>query len=208
MRSTLRILGLAAALAACGDDDDGDDDDSASADAAATIDAPASSPDAAGPPDAAPTFALTSTAFAEGGVIPDMNSCQGANVSPALAWAGGPAAQSYALVFTDVTDMDAPFIHSAIWDIPGSVMELPENVEKVAEPSVPAGSKQPLAYNGTTRGYLGPCPGSMHTYQFVIYALPVNPTPDLTLASTRAQVEAKVQELALDTASLSGTFTP
>ena len=147
--------------AACGSDDSGD-----------AIDAPGSSVDAASdgslPADAdgsmsdapAQQLALTSSAMTEGGTIADVYSCQGTNISPPLSWTGGPAAEGYAIVFTDLSN---GLIHSAIWDIPATTMSLAENIPKVEEPPEPAGSKQPLAYDNQTRGYLGPCPSSMHT---------------------------------------------
>jgi Raf kinase inhibitor-like YbhB/YbcL family protein len=184
---------------------------------AGTPDAPTGGPDAvsvdgtlpsdAPSPDAPPTaLALTSTAITEGGTIPTMYSCRGTNVSPPLAWSGGPAAQGYAVVLTDLTG--TPFIHSVIWDIPGSVTSLPENVAKVAEPPVPAGSKQARAYDNQTRGYLGPCPGSMHTYEFALYAVGTYPLPGVTLSSTRAQVQAALLANQLESARLTATFTP
>ena len=55
-----------------------------------------------------------------------------------------------------------------------------------------AGAKQPLAYDNQTRGYLGPCPGSQHTYQFALYAVDTNPLPGLGMTSTRAQVRTAI----------------
>ena len=47
-------------------------------------------------------FALTTTAFQPGGDIPRKFTCQGADLSPALAWTDAPAgAQSFALIVDD-----------------------------------------------------------------------------------------------------------
>jgi len=129
-------------------------------------------------------------------------------VSPPLAWTGGPTAPGYALIFTDITNTQNPFLHSIIWDIPGDATSLPENIQKVYMPPVPAGSKQPIGYDGQTRGYLGPCPGSMHRYEFALYPVDVNPLPGLSMSSTRTQVRDAI--LAHDTAvaRLTATFTP
>lgn len=210
MRPTLPLAGVIAALCACGGDDAVDPIDAA-------IDTASGDPDGAPPPDApaadapldAPAaFTLTSTVISEGGVIPTMYSCQGVNVSPPLAWTGGPSAPGYAVVFTDITSPANPFLHSIIWDIPGATTSLPENVAKVAEPPVPAGAKQPLGYDNQTRGYLGPCPGSMHTYEYALYAVDEYPLSGVTLQSGRAAVRSAI--LAHDTASarLTATFTP
>ena len=62
------------------------------------------------PSAASAAFTLTSTAFTEGGAIPTEFSCDGANVSPPLSWAGVPAG-SAALVLV-VDDPDARgFVH-------------------------------------------------------------------------------------------------
>ncbi len=82
---------------------------------------------------------------------------------------------------------------------------------KIAEPTTPAtlvGSKQPFAYDNSTRGYLGPCPGSMHTYQFAVFAVDANPLPGLTLASNRAAVKTAILAHDTVTATLTATFTP
>jgi phosphatidylethanolamine-binding protein (PEBP) family uncharacterized protein len=197
-------------VAACGGDDtaapiDAPADVDADHDAALAIDAPPEldAPAAIDAPPAALT--LTSTAITEGGTIPVMYSCRGANVSPPLAWTGGPSAPGYAVVLTDRTNN---LIHAVIWDIPGTRTELPEDVDKVAEPPDVPGAKQPLAYDNQTRGYLGPCPGSTHTYEFAIYAVDANPLPTLTLSNTRAQALAIITAHDTARATLTATFTP
>jgi Raf kinase inhibitor-like YbhB/YbcL family protein len=211
MRSAFIASLLVSGVAACGGDDGGSggidasqtDDAAAAIDAAGTID---SSPAVDGPVAA---LALTSTAITQGGTIADLYSCQGTNVSPPLAWTGGPTAPGYAVV---LTDMNNNLVHSVIWDIPASTTSLPENVMKAYTPPVPAGSKQPLAYDNQTRGYLGPCPGSTHTYQFAVYAVDANPLPGvgttLGMGSTRAQVVAAIMAHDTAVATLSATFTP
>lgn len=195
---------LFASLAGCGSDD-----------APGGVDAPATPADAAADGQPAPdapsidapsaALALTSTVITEGGVIPDMYSCQGTNVSPPLSWSGGPTAAGYAVVLTDRSN---GLVHSIIWDIPGSVTSLPENVSKVAEPPTPAGSKQPLAYDNQTRGYLGPCPSSMHTYEFTVYAVDEHPLTGVMLSSNRTTVRNALMANMTATASLTATFTP
>ncbi len=197
-------------IAACGGDDtaapiDAPADVDADHDAAMVVDAPLGidAPTAIDAPPAA--LALTSTAITEGGVIPVRHSCRGANVSPPLAWTGGPSAPGYALVLTDRSN---PLVHSIIWDIPGARTDLPEGVDKVAEPPAVPGAKQPLAYDNQTRGYLGPCPGSTHTYEFALYAVDASPLPGVTLSSTRAQVLAAIMAHDTASATLTATFTP
>jgi Raf kinase inhibitor-like YbhB/YbcL family protein len=107
-----------------------------------------------------------------------------------------------------LTDQSNSLLHWVIWDIPSNATGLPEGVEKVAQPSMPAGAKQAKSYDGATYGYLGPCPPSTHTYQFVVHALDVATLPGVTVASTRAEVATVVAAHDLGTAALSGTYTP
>ena len=115
--------------------------------------------------DAPESITVTSTAFQPDQPIPAKFSCDGDNVSPALAWQGVPAeAKVTALV---VDDPDAPrgtFTHWVVLDIPAGTTS-------VAEAQVPAGAKQ--AQNSAGRAaYMGPCPPSgTHHYRFTIYAL-------------------------------------
>ena len=75
---------------------------------------------------------------------------------------------------------------------------------------MPAGAKQPLGYDGQTRGYLGPCPGSMHRYEFALVAVDVNPLPGLGMGSTRFAVRDAIAAHAVagGRATLTATFTP
>src|ERR1035437_2062846 len=63
-------------------------------------------------------FVLTSPSFDESGAMPVRHSCDGTDVSPALAWQGAPQGTvSFALI---VDDPDARgFIHWVVFDIPG-----------------------------------------------------------------------------------------
>ncbi|MBK9032330.1 MAG: YbhB/YbcL family Raf kinase inhibitor-like protein [Myxococcales bacterium] len=207
MRTAVAASLMLATLACGGDDGPGTATDAAAVDADG--DAPtqpdAAAPDGAGADAPAGTLALISPVITEGGVIPPMFSCRGTNVSPALAWTGGPTAPGYAVVLTDRSNN---LVHAIIWDVPGALAALPEDVDKLAEPLDVPGAKQPLAYDGQTRGYLGPCPGTTHTYEFALYAVDANPLPGLSLASTRAQVLAAITAHDTASATLTATFTP
>jgi len=147
---------------------------------------------------------LESTAFSDGGTIPAAHTCDGINVSPPLSWQGG-FGHSYVIVLKDLSNS---LVHWVLWDIPADQSAAPEDVAKVFEPPVPAGSKQPLSYNNTTRGYLGPCPGTTHNYEFAIYSLDVGSLPGVSAASSRAQVIAAMDGHVLVTATLTATYTP
>ncbi len=138
--------------------------------------------------DATGGFALTSSAIMEGGMFPTANTCTGNSMSPPLAWTAGPAARmSYAIVLTDKSNM---LRHWVLWDIPPDTMSLPANLARTAMLAMPAGAKQVSI--GT--GYAGPCPpqGTMHTYEFALYAIDVAPLPGVTTNSMPMAVETAV----------------
>jgi Raf kinase inhibitor-like YbhB/YbcL family protein len=156
--------------------------------------------------DGAATMVLTSSAFSEGAMLPVDFTCSGTNVSPPLQWTPGPAGTlSYAVVFTDRTP-GSVLIHSIIYDIPSSVTSLPMNVEKVANPSTPAGAKQLRAYDNMTYGYMGPCPPSgTHNYEFSVRAVDVAALPGVMTTSTRAIAEPVITMHTLASGLLNST---
>lgn len=150
---------------------------------------------------------LTSSAFAANASIPSKYTCEGANVSPPLAWSGTPStAKSFALI---VEDPDAPdpakptrvVTHWVAYNIPGTAPGLGENASKKG---MPAGSGQGLN-EGSKPVYMGPCPpiGS-HRYFFKLYAL------DTVLTGLRnpkkADLQAAMQAHVVDSTQLIGTY--
>jgi Raf kinase inhibitor-like YbhB/YbcL family protein len=197
------VFSVAIALAACGDDgsslpiDSAPIEDSHAGSDATEIDA------------ASGTFTLTSTAYADGGVIPSAQACAskgGLNQSPPLAWTNAPAGtMSFAIVFTDRDNNN--LIHSAIYDILGTSTSIPGNVDKVYAPTAVPGAHHVAAYNGT-RGYEGPCPNAAHHYEHKIYALATATVPSSMMSTTRMQLVAELEAHNLGSATLTATFTP
>ncbi len=114
---------------------------------------------------------IYSTAFKNGDFIPSKYSCEGSNVSPQLRWDEEiKDVKSFAII---VEDPDAPggdFVHWVIYNIPGNVRELHEDVT----PSRNISDQIMLGTNSFGHiGYGGPCPpaGKAHRYFFRIYAL-------------------------------------
>ena len=144
-------------------------------------------------------FVLTSPSFDEGGAIPIRHSCDGVDVSPALAWQGAPQGTvAFALI---VDDPDARgFIHWVVFDISGGPGgSLPEGVAPTGGPS------QGRNDFGRT-GYGGPCPPSgTHHYRFTLWALKsrlgLNGTP--SAAEVRTALTVKI----LAQTTLTGTYT-
>src|SRR5579885_2254223 len=116
-------------------------------------------------------FRLFSSSFAEGGWIPALHSCEGADLSPSLEWSGEPAeTRSFALI---VEDPDAPsgiWTHWLLYDIPPNVRQLAQGFHSSALGLKGANDFGKLAYGG-------PCPPKghgPHRYFFRLYALDVH----------------------------------
>ncbi len=148
-------------------------------------------------------FALTSTAFEEGGDIPLVHTCDGDNISPALAWTSPPpGTMSYAIVFNDIT---FDFLHSVTWDIPASVTSIPADIDKSFEPADLPGAKQAPSYLGPP-GYAGPCPPAEHTYEFRVHALGVATLPGVGAQTNRATARTAIEGASIGFATLQGNF--
>ena len=137
------------------------------------------------------TFGLKSSDFGAGQSIPKQFTCDGADVSPALAWNDPPAGtQSFALI---ADDPDAPvgtWVHWVVFDLPPNARTLSQNVPKKEE--LADGSRQGL--NDFKRiGYGGPCPppGKPHRYFFKLYALDTK--LNLKPGATKKDVERAMQ---------------
>lgn len=106
---------------------------------------------------------LTSTAFEHEGDIPSRHTCDGADLSPALAIEDVPSgAASLALVMDDPDAPRGTWDHWVAYDIPTDA-QLPEGVGTVGTPGTNSWGRT---------GYGGPCPPSgTHRYFFVVYAL-------------------------------------
>lgn len=150
---------------------------------------------------------LTSTAFTHGGEIPGKLTCEGADMSPPLAWTGmPPGTRSLALV---VDDPDAPdpaapsmtWVHWVLYNLPPEPGALAEGV---APAGLPAGTRE--GHNDWHRtGYGGPCPPiGRHRYFHKLYALDVV-LPDLGKPS-KAALERAMHGHVLAQAELVGTY--
>ena len=114
---------------------------------------------------------LTSGAFANGGDIREIYTCDGEDISPPLCWSDPPESTcGFALI---VDDPDAPlgtWAHWVLFNLAAVSRSLPAVVP--AQDRLSDGSLQ--GKNGWGNiGYGGPCPpaGSTHTYIFKLYAL-------------------------------------
>ncbi len=153
------------------------------------------------------SLTLSSPAFAHGAAIPMRHTCEGADVSPTLAWAGVPAGSRSLLLIVD--DPDAPdpqapkmtWVHWLLYNLPADGSGLPEGV---TAQQLPPGTLQ--GTNDWHRtGYGGPCPPiGQHRYFHKLYALDVR-LPDLH-RPTKATLEKAMQGHVLAQAELLGLY--
>jgi Raf kinase inhibitor-like YbhB/YbcL family protein len=150
------------------------------------------------------TMHLTSAAFTHGGKIPTRFTCDGADVSPALAWSGAPAdARSFALVCSDPDAPSGVWYHWAIYDVPGGTTHLSEHL------AGDGGALPQAANDFRKRGYGGPCPPpghGRHHYHFKLYALDVERL-DLPSAPRCRDVEQAAEAHAIAKAELVGVYS-
>jgi Raf kinase inhibitor-like YbhB/YbcL family protein len=129
---------------------------------------------------AASTFAVDSSAFLNGGLLPGIDAaaadgCGGRNISPPLRLTGVPdGVRSFAIVAFD-TDAGGGrgFVHWVAYGISPALRNVPPGF----------GSQPSPAYTGGRNGagtllYFGPCPppgDAPHHYVFTMYALDLAP---------------------------------
>jgi Raf kinase inhibitor-like YbhB/YbcL family protein len=129
-------------------------------------------------PAAAPAAASTEGAMqvnskiiSPGGEFPKRHTCDGADLSPDLAWSQVPAgAKSLALILDDPDAPRGTFTHWILFNMPPTLTHLPESLDKNAS-ELAVGSQGRNDFGKL--GYGGPCPppGKPHRYFFRLYAL-------------------------------------
>jgi Raf kinase inhibitor-like YbhB/YbcL family protein len=146
---------------------------------------------------------LTSTSFTDGAAMPVRHTQAGDELSPHLAWTGGPdSVTSYVLL---VHDADAAtgngtddVLHWLVWNIPGSATSLAEGVPH--GPQLPDGTRQISVSGPYYRGPAAPATGPQHHYVFELYALdtmidvaPTGAAPAATRAAVMAAMAGRVR---------------
>jgi Raf kinase inhibitor-like YbhB/YbcL family protein len=141
---------------------------------------------------------IKSSAFGSGEMIAAKYTCDGANFSPPLEWAGSPAGtRSFALICDDPDAPMGTWVHWVIYDIPPTATMLAEGITR--QKDLPGGGTQGI--NDFRKiGYGGPCPpGGTHRYFFKLYALDtmlgLKPgiTKDQLLKAMRGHILAEAQ---------------
>lgn len=153
--------------------------------------------------DTAMEVKVTSTAFKEGELIPKKYTCDGENISPAIAWTGVPAdTKCFALI---CDDPDAPrgiWVHWVLFNIPADVKGLSESVPRKS--TLGNGARQGMN-DSHELGYDGPCPpGGTHRYYFKVYAL--DSVLMLESGATKAQLLKAMEGHILGEGQLMGRY--
>jgi Raf kinase inhibitor-like YbhB/YbcL family protein len=146
---------------------------------------------------------IKSSAFGSGEMIASKYTCDGADFSPPLQWAGSPAGtKSFALICDDPDAPMGTWVHWVIYDIPPTATMLAEGITR--EKDLPGGGTQGV--NDFRKiGYGGPCPpGGTHRYFFKLYAL--DTMHGLKPGITKDQLLKAMKGHILAEAQLMGTY--
>jgi Raf kinase inhibitor-like YbhB/YbcL family protein len=116
-------------------------------------------------------FAIESTAFKYGEMIPEDYTAHGKNISPPLRWLNVPKhAQELVLICDDPdAPQNAPFVHWILYGILPTITALPEGVTSNSYPALKQGKN-----SKDTLGFVGPNPPlntGDHRYYFRLIAL-------------------------------------
>jgi len=146
---------------------------------------------------------IKSSVIKEGGTIPSKYTCDNLDISPPLEWSDGPAGtKTFALICDDPDAPHGTWVHWVVYNIPGTLRELPENLPK--SETLPNMARQGKSDFGSI-GYGGPCPPSgTHRYHFKIYALDseIDTKPGLTKSELLKAIDGHI----LDQAHLMGRY--
>ena len=147
---------------------------------------------------------LTSSAFEPGGPIPARYTGEAEDVSPALAWSDVPeGTKSFALI---CHDPDAPlvkpgtygFVHWVLYGIPGTAMELPEDVADYVKGVNDFGNA----------GYGGPMPPPGHgTHHYFFWLLALDSEADLAPGLTLWELLERIEPNIIGMNRLVGTYS-
>lgn len=155
----------------------------------------------------AQTMKLTSTGFENQGDIPEKHTCDGKDISPALAWSDAPeGTKSFVLI---VDDPDAPdpanpkmtWVHWVLYNIPATSTSISEGASGKDLP----GNTLDGLNDWKQTGYGGPCPPiGKHRYFHKLYALDVV-LPDLN-QPTKSALENAIKGHVIGPAELVGLY--
>ena len=140
---------------------------------------------------------ITSSAFHEGGNIPQKFTCDGLDTSLPLQITAVPSQAKSLVLIAD--DPDAPgglFTHWLIWNIP-------PRISSISEGTAPQGVHGTNDFGKSD--YKGPCPPpGTHRYSFKVFAL--DRELDLRSGAKRSQVDAAMKGHVIAQGELMGRY--
>lgn len=147
---------------------------------------------------------ITSTAFEDGGTIPQQYTCDGPDISPPLRWDAVPeGTQSIALIADDPDAPSGTFVHWVLYNLPADVRELSEDLPN--EQTLANGATQGINDFGKI-GYGGPCPPSgTHRYFFKLYAFDTK--TDLPPGESKSDLLGAMEGHVLGQGQIMGRYT-
>jgi len=151
---------------------------------------------------------LESSAFANGGRLPERFTADGEGVSPPLLWRNPPAdTAGFALIVED-PDAPAPYplVHAIVWAIPADARHLAEGAIAPDGASAEGGDIGRNSFY--TEGWLPPDPPTghgNHDYVFQLFAL--NETPPMDPTPGRDELVGALEGRVLAAGLLVGTYS-
>lgn len=136
---------------------------------------------------------VTSTAFEDGGFLPERYTGHGEDVSPPLTLENlVPAAKSIAIIMDDHDFPLGIYNHWVIWNIPATSGSIPEAIPRDTIVASLGNAVQGKSHYGGKHYYQGPLPPfGIHTYVFKVYVL--DTMLDLSEESGKADVQKAME---------------
>jgi phosphatidylethanolamine-binding protein (PEBP) family uncharacterized protein len=139
-------------------------------------------------PTTATSFEAYSSEFTANGEFPQKYTCDGASISPALAWKNSPAGtKGYAITMHHIPPTGDKHVYMCVFNLASSVMSFPEN-------STTMGNWGINTVNGKNT-YTPPCsqgPGAK-IYVITVYALSEQPT--ITVAANKITMDVLLEAI-------------
>lgn len=136
---------------------------------------------------------VRSSAFANGGTMPEVYTQNGRSISPPLSWSRGPAGTKSYVVLTEDSGVarPQPVFHWVLYNVPANVTRLPQGVPTDPKLRTPMGAMNGLNIRKRS-GYMGPKPpaGQTHPYHFEVFAVDKTLDLDPATADRNAVVDA------------------
>ena len=149
------------------------------------------------------TLTATSTAFTNNGILPAKYTCDGASISPPIAWKDAPTGtKSFAVIMHHIPPTGDTHVYMLVYNIPNTVSDL-------AEKTVNVGLFGVNTVNGKTE-YTSPCsqgPGAK-LYVMTVYALSAEPVLGVAQSKvTRDILLAAISKTTLGTAVINVNYS-